>query len=619
MMTKAIVKAAASAALLWALAPLAHAVVITDTSYTAGCVNPPPTPYPAGPVTPGGDNVLIAEAYLPSFSPTVTTANLTQFFNDFSNALSTNTGNVYFTRPLAVPIVDIYGSVAQGSYFFANEGFGTSGNIDYYCPPDPVTNMQNYNCGATRVANDLIVALLVAGNGGPQLPLSLAPQNRAKAFIIVIAGPNGFMVNGQTYGPIISSPGPEHIYQRLNDANNNDPEAASSNINQAGLGFLYTVVSSFCVSWTMVSEDYFTQNYSTVLAESLKNAYPVAAVAPAAFTASLQAPDEIDFSWTDSSVNEESFVVEGSASGSFATVDTHSFPANTTAGSLTGVAPGTYYFRIKATNGTFGDSPYTVASTNPIVVLAPPTPTATPEDSGFVPPDANTGKCEDLVAKHLRTLSGCIAKCQIKQADAALKGKSFDEEACEQGTGKPVSCRTAYNNATTKLLGRTPAICPPCLDATAQSNLGDLVENSIETGSGLAYCAGTATVGGDDPGLVPPDANTGKCEDLVVTHLRTLFGCMTKCQIKQADTALYNATHSKQKVFDEEACEQGTGKPVSCRTAYNNATTKLLGRTPAICPPCLDATAQSNLADLAVNFVENVNGLIYCAGATPLP
>jgi hypothetical protein len=232
---------------------------------------------------------------------------------------------------------------------------------------------------------------------------------------------------------------------------------------------------------------------------------------------------------------------------------------------------------------------------------------------GFVPPDTNTGKCEDTVAGKLQTLAGCVTNCQIKQADAARKGKAFDEDACEQGTGKPVSCRTAYDNATTKLLGLKKPICPPCLDATAQSNLADLVVNFIENNNGLIYCAGTTSLGGDDTGLVPPDAKTGNCEDLVAGHLKTLSACMTTCQIKQADAA------RKGKAFDEDACEQGTGKPVSCRTAYDNATTKLLGLKKPICPPCLDATAQSNLADLVVNLVENNNGQIYCAGTTPLP
>ena len=177
-----------------------------------------------------------------------------------------------------------------------------------------------------------------------------------------------------------------------------------------------------------------------------------------------------------------------------------------------------------------------------------------------------------------------------------------------------MSCRAAYDKATAKLLGRTPAICPPCLDATAQSHLAGLVVDFLENNNGLIYCAGTTALGADDTGVVPPDANTEKCEKLVARHLRTLSGCMTKCQIKQANAA------RKGKVFDEEACEQGTAKrPVSCRAAYDKATGKLLGRTPAICPPCLDATAQSHLAGLVVNFIETNNGLIYCAGTTPLP
>ena len=109
------------------------------------------------------------------------------------------------------------------------------------------------------------------------------------------------------------------------------------------------------------------------------------------------------------------------------------------------------------------------------------------------------------------------------------------------------------------------------------------------------------------------NGTTGKCEDLVAGYLKKLFACMTKCQIKQADAV------RRRVAFDEEACEQGTGKPVSCRTAYNNATTKLLGRTPPICPSCLDATAQSNLADGVVAFIENNKALTYCAGTTPLP
>jgi plastocyanin len=240
------------------------------------------------------------------------------------------------------------------------------------------------------------------------------------------------------------------------------------------------------------------------------------------------------------------------------------------------------------------------------------TPTNTPEDSGFVPPDKNTAKCADTVAVHLKKLGACITTCQIKQADAALKGVPFDEEACEHGTGKPMSCRAAYDKATAALLGLKKPICPACLDAAAQGNLADLVTNFLENRNGQVYCAGTSSFGDDDPGFIPPAKNAAKCEDTVAKHLKKLAGCITKCQVKQADFAL------KGTPFDEEACEAGTGKPVSCRAAYDKATAALLGRTTPICPPCLDATAQRGLADSVTTFLDQANGQIDCAGTKPL-
>jgi N-acetylneuraminic acid mutarotase len=251
-------------------------------------------------------------------------------------------------------------------------------------------------------------------------------------------------------------------------------------------------------------------------------------------------------------------------------------------------------------------------SANPPPTIAP-TATPTAEIPGFVPPDANTAKCEHLVATHLKTLAACLTKCRIKQADALRRGKVFDAEACEQGSVHPVSCRGAFDKATASLLGRAPAICPACLAASAQTGLADLLAAFTADNRGPIYCAGTTPLGADPSGFVPPDANTAKCEHLVATHLKTLFACLTKCQIKQADAA--RSGH----VFDRAACEQGSGRPVSCRAAFDKATTRLLGRMPALCPVCLDATAQSHRADGVGLFVENNRRRIYCAGTTPLP
>ena len=66
------------------------------------------------------------------------------------------------------------------------------------------------------------------------------------------------------------------------------------------------------------------------------------------------------------------------------------------------------------------------------------------DNCGVVPPDKETAMCEDKVAKNLARLTTCIAKCRITQADSAVRGTTFDEQACQQG---PVSCRAAYDNA----------------------------------------------------------------------------------------------------------------------------------------------------------------------------
>jgi len=244
-----------------------------------------------------------------------------------------------------------------------------------------------------------------------------------------------------------------------------------------------------------------------------------------------------------------------------------------------------------------------------------------PEPPGFVPPDKNTGTCEDAVAGHIKTLSACVTGCEIKQADTALKAKPFDEEACEQGAGKPASCRANYNKATAALLGKKIPICPACLGLAAQSDLADTVMNFVEQQAGQVYCSGTVPFGGDDPGFVPSDMHAGLCEDMVAKHLRKLAQCVVSCQTKQADAA-----RKGKPPFDEATCELGAGKPLSCRAAYDKATTvaanttvKVAGVKTLICPPCMSATAQEKLADSLMAFLNGTKGHIYCAGSTVLP
>ncbi len=107
-------------------------------------------------------------------------------------------------------------------------------------------------------------------------------------------------------------------------------------------------------------------------------------------------------------------------------------------------------------------------------------------NSGFIPPDANTAKCASRVIAKLKKLSSCVDKCEIKRANAAFKGKSFDAAGCKQ-TG----CRARYDGKVAKLLAQLPALCPPCFDASAQSNVADLVVGFSEASAAQIYCAGT--------------------------------------------------------------------------------------------------------------------------------
>ncbi len=224
-----------------------------------------------------------------------------------------------------------------------------------------------------------------------------------------------------------------------------------------------------------------------------------------------------------------------------------------------------------------------------------------------VPPDNATRSCEDGVATGLAKFAACVRKCHVKRADAALKGVPFDDDACEAGTGKPVSCRAKYDATSATLVAKGG--CPACLDAAAQAALADFALGALETEVGTTYCAGGTAFGGDDPGFVPPDKSTAKCEDQVMKRVRTAAGCFAKCAVKDADAA------SKGAAFDRAACETGLAK--SCRAKYDAASTKL--EAAMTCPPCLGAVARGDVADAAHGLHEQARARIYCDGTVPLP
>ena len=109
------------------------------------------------------------------------------------------------------------------------------------------------------------------------------------------------------------------------------------------------------------------------------------------------------------------------------------------------------------------------------------------DDPGFVPPDKPTASCEDGAAKNLNRLMNCLTTCHVKMATQALKGKVFDEEACESTGAK--SCRAKYNSSANALLATNT--CPMCLDATGQATLANGTESDLDGYTTALYCAGT--------------------------------------------------------------------------------------------------------------------------------
>lgn len=124
-----------------------------------------------------------------------------------------------------------------------------------------------------------------------------------------------------------------------------------------------------------------------------------------------------------------------------------------------------------------------------VLCSAGATPTPLPGGvSGAVPPDANTLKCELATAKNLRKHGSCLALCRIKAVTAAVRGLTFDAEACAH-TDPKTSCQTKFNSAAAKLVAK--GTCPACLGSDRQDVLRSEIDSEVRTASDAIYCAGT--------------------------------------------------------------------------------------------------------------------------------
>jgi hypothetical protein len=204
------------------------------------------------------------------------------------------------------------------------------------------------------------------------------------------------------------------------------------------------------------------------------------------------------------------------------------------------------------------------------------------DDTGFVPPDTGTLKCESSVTKNAGKLVLAVSICHDKAADAGVKAKTFDEEACE------TAARGKYDLANGKLM------CPSCVDSSA---IGDNVQTMLDTAANAAiYCDTTSGTpfGGDDSGDVPASKAAEKCQNLTTKQLALLAGTVSKCHNKLAAQAL------KGKSFDEETCETAA---VNKFTAFTGMLTN--------CPSCLGSVL-GGLGQLVADGVDAALGTAYC-------
>jgi hypothetical protein len=214
------------------------------------------------------------------------------------------------------------------------------------------------------------------------------------------------------------------------------------------------------------------------------------------------------------------------------------------------------------------------------------TPLGDGDDTGFVPPDKTTLKCEVGVSKAAAKYGAALIACHNKAATAGLKTQaSADDTACES------AALTKYNAAVGKLTG-----CPPCLDPAA---IAANAKSQLDTAANaLFFCDNTSGIplsDGDDSGFVPASKTTAKCQEGVAKAVAKLEGALVTCHGKSAGAQL------KQKPFDEEGCE------TAAKGKFSTAISKLSG-----CPSCL-AGALPSLPGAVEAGVDAASGPTYCA------
>ncbi len=206
------------------------------------------------------------------------------------------------------------------------------------------------------------------------------------------------------------------------------------------------------------------------------------------------------------------------------------------------------------------------------------------DDSGFVPPDSGTLRCEAKVSKYTAKFVKCTAKCHISFAKQKYTTPGA-EEGCES------VCEGKFDIGIGKITNAGPPACPPgCMSSVSIRNVW---EGIFDGNNGQIYCDGTTPLGGDDPGFIPTTPASLVCETKLEKLAVKFVGCYMKCHDGRAK--------EKTDATGEDGCES------TCDTAYATKVALLVG-----CAPC----AMSNAPTIANGLKSNANsdnGLVYCA------
>jgi hypothetical protein len=106
------------------------------------------------------------------------------------------------------------------------------------------------------------------------------------------------------------------------------------------------------------------------------------------------------------------------------------------------------------------------------------------DDTGFLPPDKASEKCEDGVGKAVAKTIACITKCHKSRASLKFANDT-EEDACESGATES-SCKGKWDKA----MGHLDCSTVSCLDTAGERDaLFAFVEEQVDTANGIVYCA----------------------------------------------------------------------------------------------------------------------------------